>query len=89
MLDVYELCAPEIQEKMAPLRSKFKDMEDRKLEKQQQKVRPIHTPPPPGGLSATASARLTTPRLSAPQVNKKFEEPKEVKYEAFSFPDGV
>lgn len=39
MLDVYEMCAPELQEKMVTVRSKFKDMEDRKLEKQQQKVR--------------------------------------------------
>lgn len=39
MLDVYELCTAELQEKMLPLRSKFKEMEDTKLEKQQQKVR--------------------------------------------------
>lgn len=39
MLDVYELCTAELQEKMLPLRSKFKEMEDKKLEKQQQKVR--------------------------------------------------
>ncbi|XP_030629980.1 ubiquitin carboxyl-terminal hydrolase 14 isoform X2 [Chanos chanos] len=38
MLDVYELCTTELQEKMVPLRSKFKEMEDKKLEKQQQKV---------------------------------------------------
>ncbi|CAL1579427.1 unnamed protein product [Knipowitschia caucasica] len=38
MLDVYELCTAELQEKMLPIRSKFKDMEDKKLEKQQQKV---------------------------------------------------
>ncbi|KAM9500306.1 ubiquitin carboxyl-terminal hydrolase 14 [Clarias gariepinus] len=38
MLDVYELCTPELQEKMVSIRSKFKDMEDRKLEQQQQKT---------------------------------------------------
>lgn len=37
MLDVYELCTSELQEKMLPIRSRFKDMEDKKLEKQQQK----------------------------------------------------
>lgn len=42
MLDVYELCTAELQEKMLPLRSKFKEVEDKKLEKQQQKVRPVH-----------------------------------------------
>lgn len=40
MLDVYELCTAELQEKMLPIRSKFKEMEDKKLEKQQQKVQP-------------------------------------------------
>uniref|UniRef100_A0A7N6B2S1 Ubiquitin carboxyl-terminal hydrolase n=1 Tax=Anabas testudineus TaxID=64144 RepID=A0A7N6B2S1_ANATE len=34
MLDVYELCTTELQEKMLPIRSKFKNMEDKKLEKQ-------------------------------------------------------
>ncbi|XP_029970236.1 ubiquitin carboxyl-terminal hydrolase 14-like [Salarias fasciatus] len=38
MLDVYELCTAELQEKMLPVRSKFKEMEDKKLEKQQQKL---------------------------------------------------
>ncbi|XP_062850627.1 ubiquitin carboxyl-terminal hydrolase 14 isoform X2 [Trichomycterus rosablanca] len=38
MLDVYELCTSQLQEKMDTIRSKFKDMEDKKLEKQQQKV---------------------------------------------------
>lgn len=37
-LDVYELCTAELQEKMLPIRSKFKEVEDKKLEKQQQKV---------------------------------------------------
>lgn len=41
MLDVYELCTSEVQEKMLPIRSKFKEVEDKKLEKQQQKVRLI------------------------------------------------
>ncbi len=36
MLDVYELCTAEMQEKMVPLRSKFKEVEDKKLEMQQQ-----------------------------------------------------
>uniref|UniRef100_W5L5L8 Ubiquitin carboxyl-terminal hydrolase n=1 Tax=Astyanax mexicanus TaxID=7994 RepID=W5L5L8_ASTMX len=36
MLDVYELCSSELQEKMVSVRSKFKEMEDRNLEKQQQ-----------------------------------------------------
>uniref|UniRef100_A0A8C7YHC1 Ubiquitin carboxyl-terminal hydrolase n=1 Tax=Oryzias sinensis TaxID=183150 RepID=A0A8C7YHC1_9TELE len=38
MLDVYELCTTELQEKMLPIRSKFKEVEDKKLEKQPQKV---------------------------------------------------
>ncbi|XP_012683374.2 ubiquitin carboxyl-terminal hydrolase 14 [Clupea harengus] len=38
MLDVYELCTKELQDKMVPLRSKFKEMEDDKLEKQQKKL---------------------------------------------------
>uniref|UniRef100_A0A6Q2XLK9 Ubiquitin carboxyl-terminal hydrolase n=1 Tax=Esox lucius TaxID=8010 RepID=A0A6Q2XLK9_ESOLU len=38
MLDVYELCTPELQHKMVAVRSKFKEMEDKKLEKQSQKV---------------------------------------------------
>lgn len=42
MLDVYELCTTELQEKMLPIRSKFKDVEDKKLEKQQQKVKSIY-----------------------------------------------
>ncbi|KAG7278410.1 hypothetical protein CRUP_038573 [Coryphaenoides rupestris] len=32
MLDVYELCTAEVQEKMAPMRSKFKEVEDKNLE---------------------------------------------------------
>lgn len=39
MLDVYELCTSELQEKMLTIRSRFKEVEDKKLEKQQQKVR--------------------------------------------------
>lgn len=41
MLDVYELCTAEVQEKMLPVRSKFKEVEDKNLEKQQKKVRPL------------------------------------------------
>ncbi|XP_040209978.1 ubiquitin carboxyl-terminal hydrolase 14 [Rana temporaria] len=29
MLDIYDLCTPELQEKMAPFRSKFKELEDK------------------------------------------------------------
>lgn len=36
MLDVFELCTPELQEKMLPMRTKFKEDEDKKLEMQQQ-----------------------------------------------------
>uniref|UniRef100_A0A8C1K0H2 Ubiquitin carboxyl-terminal hydrolase n=1 Tax=Cyprinus carpio TaxID=7962 RepID=A0A8C1K0H2_CYPCA len=36
MLDVYELCTAELQEKMVSVRSKFKEVEDKKLEMQQQ-----------------------------------------------------
>lgn len=43
MLDVYELCTAELQEKMLPIRSKFKEVEDMKLEKQQQKVTQIYS----------------------------------------------
>ncbi|KAJ8408187.1 hypothetical protein AAFF_G00264150 [Aldrovandia affinis] len=45
MLDVYELCTAELQEKMVDVRSKFKEMEDRKLEQQQQKVEKKPGPP--------------------------------------------
>lgn len=38
MLDVYELCTAEVQEKMGPVRSKFKVVEDKNLERAQQKV---------------------------------------------------
>ncbi|KAK5860116.1 hypothetical protein PBY51_021614 [Eleginops maclovinus] len=38
MLDVYELCTAEVQEKMLPIRSKFKEVEDKKLENQQKKM---------------------------------------------------
>lgn len=31
-LDTYDLCSPELQEKLAPVRDKFKEMEDRNLE---------------------------------------------------------
>lgn len=34
MLDVYELCTPELQEKMVSFRSKFKDIEDKKVNQQ-------------------------------------------------------
>nr|XP_056710076.1 ubiquitin carboxyl-terminal hydrolase 14 isoform X2 [Euleptes europaea] len=34
MMDVYELCTPELQEKMVPYRSKFKDLEDKKVNQQ-------------------------------------------------------
>ena len=34
MLDVYELCTSELQEKMVTIRSKFKEVEDKKLENQ-------------------------------------------------------
>uniref|UniRef100_A0A8B9P6Q2 Ubiquitin carboxyl-terminal hydrolase n=1 Tax=Apteryx owenii TaxID=8824 RepID=A0A8B9P6Q2_APTOW len=34
MLDVYELCTPELQEKMVSYRSKFKDLEDKKVNQQ-------------------------------------------------------
>ncbi|XP_062337655.1 ubiquitin carboxyl-terminal hydrolase 14 [Osmerus eperlanus] len=38
MLDVYELCTSELQEKMVTIRSKFKEVEDKKLENQPLKV---------------------------------------------------
>lgn len=47
MLDVYELCTTELQEKMLPIRSKFKEVEDKKLEKQQQKVTALTETPAP------------------------------------------
>ncbi|KAF3829912.1 hypothetical protein GH733_001863 [Mirounga leonina] len=34
MLDVYELCTPELQEKMVSFRTKFKDLEDKKVNQQ-------------------------------------------------------
>uniref|UniRef100_A0A8C4QEL3 Ubiquitin carboxyl-terminal hydrolase n=1 Tax=Eptatretus burgeri TaxID=7764 RepID=A0A8C4QEL3_EPTBU len=39
LLDVLELCSTELQEKMGPIRSLFKDMEEKKLVQQQQKVK--------------------------------------------------
>lgn len=38
MLDVYELCTKDLQDKMVSIRSKFKEVEDKKLDKQQKKV---------------------------------------------------
>lgn len=38
MLDVYELCTKELQEKMVSVRSKFKEVEDKKLDKQPKKA---------------------------------------------------
>jgi len=38
MLDVYELCTDEVQEKMAPMRSKFKKVDDKNLEMAQKNV---------------------------------------------------
>lgn len=38
MLDVYELCTPDLQEKMASYRSKFKDLEDKKVNQQPKNV---------------------------------------------------
>ena len=32
VLDVFDLCTPELKEKLLPIRGKFKEMEDRKLE---------------------------------------------------------
>ena len=31
-LDVYDLCTPEVQEKLKPMREKFKEEDDRKIE---------------------------------------------------------
>lgn len=39
MLDIYELCTPELQEKMVSYRSKFKDLEDKKVNQQTKNVR--------------------------------------------------
>lgn len=38
MLDVYELCTPDLQEKMVPYRTKFKDLEDKKVNNQPKNV---------------------------------------------------
>lgn len=38
-LDVYELCTPELQKKLQPIREKYKDMDDRKLEEDKAKRR--------------------------------------------------
>ncbi|CAB1326432.1 unnamed protein product [Coregonus sp. 'balchen'] len=45
MLDVYELCTSELQQKMVAVRSKFKEIEDKKLEKQSQKVEKVGDKP--------------------------------------------
>uniref|UniRef100_A0AAQ4R1B0 Ubiquitin carboxyl-terminal hydrolase 14 n=1 Tax=Gasterosteus aculeatus aculeatus TaxID=481459 RepID=A0AAQ4R1B0_GASAC len=45
MLDVYELCTAEVQEKMLPVRSKFKEVEDKNLEKQQKKAEKVKYEP--------------------------------------------
>lgn len=34
-LDVFELCTQELQNKLTPMRAKFKEMEDRKVEEAQ------------------------------------------------------
>uniref|UniRef100_A0A670I9X4 Ubiquitin carboxyl-terminal hydrolase 14 n=1 Tax=Podarcis muralis TaxID=64176 RepID=A0A670I9X4_PODMU len=39
MLDVFELCTSELQEKMTPYRSKFKELEDKKANQQPKNVR--------------------------------------------------
>uniref|UniRef100_A0A8C8MIQ0 Ubiquitin carboxyl-terminal hydrolase n=1 Tax=Oncorhynchus tshawytscha TaxID=74940 RepID=A0A8C8MIQ0_ONCTS len=45
MLDVYELCTSGLQEKMVAVRSKFKEIEDKKLEKQSQKPKEVKYEP--------------------------------------------
>uniref|UniRef100_A0A8C0YP46 Ubiquitin carboxyl-terminal hydrolase n=2 Tax=Cyprinus carpio TaxID=7962 RepID=A0A8C0YP46_CYPCA len=47
MLDVYELCTAELQEKMVSVRSKFKEVEDKKLEMQQHPKASIQKVGPP------------------------------------------
>ncbi|XP_053323043.1 ubiquitin carboxyl-terminal hydrolase 14 [Spea bombifrons] len=41
MLDIYELCTAELQEKMVPYRSKFKELEDKKVSAQPQKANKV------------------------------------------------
>lgn len=108
MLDVYELCTAEVQEKMLPIRSKFKEMEDKKLEKQQKKVSLIYSShfyclAPSHALICSRKTQLITqchyqfctvsPNvlfLFLHQVMKKPDaKAKEVKYEPFSFRDGM
>lgn len=84
MLDVYELCTSELQEKMLTIRSKFKEVEDKKLEKQQQKVR-LESP-----LFTRRKVHfIETQPPSVLQVTTRPDGAKEVKYEPFSFPDGT
>ncbi|OTF83822.1 ubiquitin carboxyl-terminal hydrolase 14-like protein, partial [Euroglyphus maynei] len=42
-LDLYELCTPELQKKLLPMRQKYKDYEDKKVEKMQQKLKTTTT----------------------------------------------
>lgn len=74
MLDVYELCTPELQEKLLPVRSKFKEVEDKKLEKQQQKAGPFSPSCTLTGLKMADSSPLGTFQLPAdePEVLVKF-----------------
>lgn len=84
MLDVYELCTNELQEKMLPIRSKFKDVEDKKLEKQQQKVNRWTKV----SLQHCCGRQSFNVFLFLYQTLKKPDAAKEVKYEPFSFSEG-
>nr|XP_020447260.1 LOW QUALITY PROTEIN: ubiquitin carboxyl-terminal hydrolase 14 [Monopterus albus] len=58
MLDVYELCTSELQEKMLPARSKFKEVEDKQLEKLQEKSTTFKSPSVEGTVTVCFSADL-------------------------------
>ncbi|XP_031552451.1 ubiquitin carboxyl-terminal hydrolase 14-like [Actinia tenebrosa] len=73
MLDVYDMCTEELQQKLTPIRSKFKEMEDRKLEE----VR---------NLKEKSNGGKTDEKVEAMEVDKKKTT---TTIEPYSFPDDI
>ncbi|KAG8133510.1 hypothetical protein E2320_011322 [Naja naja] len=75
MLDVYELCTPGLQEKMVPYRSKFKDLEDKKVNQQANNV-----------VTKLIQTNIFCFILKS---SKGDGSQKEIKYEPFSFSEDI
>lgn len=74
-LDVMELCTPELQKKLAPMRDKIKEMDDKKAASL--KV-------------STVEGHWSVIDVSTTQVAKQLAKAqKDVKYEPYDFPDGM